>query len=71
MDLGIGVAKGGLGAMPAKFSKRIVILSFKRRYSKQNSVICLKIKILPPPIFLAPPKCLGWVRYWTGALYIA
>jgi len=38
----------------------IVILSFERRYPKQNSVIRLKSNILAPQIFLAPPN------FWTG-----
>jgi len=48
---------------PKKISEHIVILCFKRRYPKQNSVICLKSTILVPPNILAPPKFLGWLRY--------
>jgi len=49
-----GVARG---AMPPKFLENIVILSFERRFSKQNRAIRLKSTIL------APPKFLGWLRY--------
>jgi len=48
---GIGVARGGAkrAMVPPNFWK-IVILCFERRFSKENSVICLKSNILPPPI---------------------
>jgi len=36
-----------------KFLENIVILSFERRFSKQNSVIRLKSNILPPANFWA------------------
>ena len=58
-SLRIGVARGGRGAMPPKFLESIVILSFKRSFCKQNSVIRLKSSILLPKNFLAPPKFLG------------
>jgi len=39
-----------------KCLKNIVILCFDRRFSEQNSVICLKSNILDPQIFgLATP----------------
>jgi len=41
---------GGKGIMPPKFLENIVILCFERRFSKQNSVIRLELKILPPQI---------------------
>jgi len=37
---------GAKGAMPPKFLENIVILCFERRFSKQNSVIRLKLNIL-------------------------
>ena len=39
-----GMAKGAMP--PPKFVENIVILCFKRRFSKQNSVIRLKLNIL-------------------------
>jgi len=60
--LNIGVDRGGQrGYVPPKFLENLVILCFERRFSKQNSVICLKSNILPPP-----PKFLGWLRHWHG-----
>ena len=53
----IGVAREARGPGHPKFLKRAVILWFERRYSKQNSVFCLKSNIFPPP------KLLGWLRY--------
>ena len=48
-------SQGAADAMAApKFSKHIIILCLKRRYPKQNSVICLKSSILAPPNFFAP-----------------
>ena len=43
---------------PQKFSENVVILCFERRFSKQNSAICLKATILPPKKF--------WAAYATG-----
>ena len=37
---------GGKGTIPPKFLENIVILCFERRFSKQNSVIRLKLNIL-------------------------
>ena len=59
----IGVAMGVKGAMPPKCLERMVILSFERHFSKQNSVIRLKSNILSPPFF-APPK--SWTGYATA-----
>jgi len=43
----IGAARRGKGAMPLpKFLENIVILCFERHFSKQNSVIRLKLSIL-------------------------
>jgi len=56
----IGVARGSRGPYPPTFSEHIVILCFKRRYPKQNSVICLKSSILPPSIFYPLPN------FWAG-----
>jgi len=53
---------GVKGAMPPKCLERMVILSFERHFSKQNSVIRLKSNILSPPIF-CPPKILDWLRH--------
>ena len=54
----IGVARGGQrGHGLHKFLEKIAILCFERRFSKQNSVICLKSDIL------APSKFLGWLRH--------
>jgi len=36
--------------MPPKFLENIVILCFERHFSKQNSVIRLKLNSLSPPI---------------------
>ena len=56
--------EGGKGAMsPQKFLEHIVILCFDRRFSKQNSVFCLKSDIL------APPKFLDWLCHWLQAHY--
>ena len=67
----IGVARGGRkGPCPPKFLENIVILCFERRFSKQNSVIRLKSNTLTPPNFLARPKFLGWLRYWSGLCWI-
>jgi len=57
VQLGTGVAREGKGAVPpSKCLENIVILCFKRRFSKQNSVIRLKSNILHPQIFaLATP----------------
>jgi len=53
----IGVARGK-GPWPTQiFSISYMdILCFERRYSKQNSVTCLKSSIL------SPKKILGWLR---------
>jgi len=48
---------GQRGHAPQKFLENIVILFFKRRFSKQNSVICLKSNIFATPNF--------WVDYDT------
>ena len=46
----VGVARGGeRGHAPQKFLETAVILCFERRFSKENSVICLKSNILAPP----------------------
>jgi len=60
MGLNIGVARGPRAhALPQVLAYR-VILCFNRRYPKQNSVACLKSKILPPPPhFWAPTKFLA------------
>jgi len=64
-----GRSQGGKGAMaPHKFIENIVILCFERRLSKQNTVIRLKLNILPP-------KFLGWLRHQFkcnqgGCLYL-
>jgi len=50
-DEHISVARVGKGAMQhPKFLENIIILCFEKRFSKQNSVFCLKSKILPPQI---------------------
>ena len=49
----IGVARGAKEPCPPKFFENIVILCFERRFSKRNSVIRLKLNILPPPKFWA------------------
>jgi len=61
----IGVARGGpKGPCPPKFLKRIVILYFQRRFSKQNRIILLKSDILASPkIFCHPP--ISWAGYAT------
>jgi len=57
----VGVARGGKEVMtPQKFLENIVILCFKRRFSKQNSVIRLKSNILPLPNFFPP------LNFWAG-----
>jgi len=57
----IGVARGGQrGHAPPKNLENIVILWFERRFSKQNSVIRLISKILPPK------KILGRLHRWFG-----
>ena len=58
----IGVARGGKGAMAPQFLENIVILCFKRRFSKQNSVIRLKSSIL------APAKFLDWLHHWLKCI---
>jgi len=50
---------GRNGSCSPKFLENIVILSFERRFSKQNSVIRLKSNIVPPK-FVAPPN------FWAG-----
>jgi len=50
-------SQGAKEPWPPKFLENIFILSFKRRFSKQNSVIRLKSNIL------APTKFLGWLRH--------
>ena len=66
---GIGVARGGKGAIPPKFLESIVILCFGRRFSKQNSVIRLKSNILAPQIFeLATPLAPGLLVLMSVAL---
>jgi len=60
--LSIGVARGGQTAMhPPKFVENIVILCFERRFSKQNSVIRLKLNIL---VYTAE-NCL-YIFYFCG-----
>jgi len=55
----IGVAREAWGAMgPTNFLEDMAILSFERQYPKQNRVIRVKSNIF------APPKFLGWLRYW-------
>ena len=51
----IGVAGWGLRGpcLPPKFLEHIIILCLERRFPKQNSVIRVKIKILPPQNFWA------------------
>jgi len=49
----IGVAREPRGHFPQKSSEDIVILCFKRRYPKQNRVICLKSSVLALPKFWA------------------
>ena len=44
------------GHAPTKFLAYTVILCFKMRYPKQNSVIRLKSDILPTPQIFCPPK---------------
>jgi len=56
--LTIGVARGAKGLWPPKFLENIVILCFERRFSKQNSVFCLKANVLPPQ-FVCLPKNFG------------
>jgi len=46
--------------IPQKIFKYLVILSFGRRYSKQNTVASQKYKVLSPPNF--------WADYATGGL---
>jgi len=60
--LSIGVARGCQTAMhPPKFVENIVILCFERRFSKQNSVIRLKLNIL---VYTAE-NCL-YIFYFCG-----
>ena len=60
----IGVARGGpKGPCPPKFLKRIVILYFQRRFSKQNRIILLKSDILASPKIFCHPHFLGWLRH--------
>jgi len=54
-----GGTKGAIA--PKQFLENYVILSFEKRFSKQNSVICLKSNIL------APPKFLVWLRHCSLA----
>jgi len=57
----IDVARGGQrGHGPPKFLENLIILCFERRFSKQNSVICLKSNILASPNF--------WAGYATAAM---
>jgi len=44
---------------PSKYLQNIFILCFERRFSKQNSVICLKSDILAPPKFFGLPQIFG------------
>jgi len=55
----IGVARGGRGDMPPKFLENIIILCFERHFSKQNSVIRLKSRILTSPKFFGPSQIFG------------
>jgi len=52
-------SQGGLGAIPPKFLKRTVIFCFERRYSKQNSVICLQSNIVATTNFFGPSQIFG------------
>jgi len=65
MKSAIGVARGGPKGpwLPRKFLENIVILCFKRRFSKQNSVIRLKSYTLAPTNFFGPHNFLGWLRH--------
>jgi len=54
---------GKKGPWTPKFLEHIIILCFKRRFSKQNSVIRLKSNILAP-------KFLGWPRHWCKCSYM-
>jgi len=54
---------GRKGLWPPKLLENIVILCFERRFSKQNSDICLKSNIFPPK--RPPPKFLGWLRHYA------
>jgi len=45
--------------MLPQFLKRAVILCFERRYSKQNSVFCLKSSISAPPNFFYLSQIFG------------
>ena len=49
---------GRKGLWPPKLLENIVILCFERRFSKQNSDICLKSNIFPPK---RPPQ-----NFWAG-----
>ena len=53
---------GPRGPCPPKFLKHRVILCFERRYSKQNSVICLKSSLLTPSLF--------WTGYATARIVL-
>ena len=55
---------GPSGPCPPKFFKNIVILCFERRFSKQKSVIRLKLNSLLPPNFWAG------LRHWWWCLFI-
>jgi len=46
--------------MPQKYLENMGILCFERRFSKQNSVIRLKLNIL------VPKKFLGWLGHWCN-----
>jgi len=53
---------GGKRGIIPTFLENIVILCFKRRFSKQNSFIRLKSNIVDPLKFLTP-QCLRWLRH--------
>jgi len=58
--LTLSVTRGGHA--PQTFQK-IVSLCFERQYTKQNSVICLRLNIL------VSPKIWGWLCYWFLHLF--
>ena len=50
----IGIARGQGSHSPLNFYNAVILcLDSERRFSKQNSVICLRSNILPPPNFWA------------------
>ena len=52
-----------------KFLENIEIVCFERRFSKQNSVIRLKLNILAPSKFFATPQIFGLATPLTNARY--